>query len=101
MARRRRNKPLPKELLATFVQNRRLNDALRRAGLPKYRDFGAILRAAVRGDEEAVAWLDERWPQWREFAERAAVADEENVSTDEPVTGGERGQKDTGQGVQW
>ena len=75
MARRRQNEPMPKELRATYAQNRRLNEALRRAGLPKYREFGSILRRAADGDGEAAQWLDDRYPAWRDFAERASVAD--------------------------
>jgi len=101
MARRRREyEPMPKEVLATFAQNRRLNEALRRAGLPKLRDLGALLRRAACGDGEAAQWLDDRYPAWRDFAERASVADEANVSTDDPATGGRAGQKDTGIGVE-
>lgn len=73
--RNRQYQPMPSEALATFASNRRLNAELRRAGLPERREFGAILRRAADGDGEAAQWLDDRYPAWREFAERASVAD--------------------------
>ncbi len=78
MARRKSNKPMPKELLATFASTHRLNAALRRAGLPQFRDFAAVLRAGAGGDGQAAAWLDDNYPQWRDFPKQSSVEDGES-----------------------
>lgn len=51
---------------------------LRRAKLPAFDDFAAILRAAAAGNGGAIAWLDKHWPDWRKMTGASSVAGVQN-----------------------
>lgn len=88
--------PEVKEILKGYGQ---VNRWAQRMGFRNRKEFVQCLRATSLGDAEAMALLDERWPEWRDLPNSASAPDCDGVSTDCHVYRSNIRQLDTFRGV--